>query len=101
MTERYGFDCVSLKPTAIALVVAAAVTASPFVAASAQAQDQHAAFQAYAHSRYGYCDAKKVADVWHTDVGGGKVVIGNKIKQRLIDLVDADIAGASGVRCSW
>jgi hypothetical protein len=89
----------------MSLAVATVVAVCPLLVGNAHSQSSpagnEAALQTYFHSRYGYCDAKKVASVWKTDVGGAKVVIGNKIRQRITGLVDQDIASASGVRCAW
>lgn len=53
-------------------------------------------------SAYGYCDAKKVAHVWRTDVFSAKAVIGSKIANGITDLLDTDIAStARSVSCDW
>jgi hypothetical protein len=97
------FGCVG--PVAMWLAVATEVAVGPLRVENASARSSvaagEAALQSYAHSRYGHCGAKKVADVWKTDVAGGKVVIGDKTRRRSTDLVDRDIASATGVRCAW
>ncbi len=56
----------------------------------------------YSESAYGYCDAKKVAEIWGIDVDWAKSVIGDKITSDRTELVDADIAStAQSVSCSW
>ena len=58
--------------------------------------------QLFFRSDYGYCDALKVAQVWGTDVGGAKAVIGQKISDGITDLVDVDIRSTAGtVSCDW
>lgn len=57
---------------------------------------------AFSNSAYGYCDAKKVAHVWGTDIYAAKAVIGSKIVGGLTHLLDQDIAStAASVPCSF
>jgi hypothetical protein len=80
------------------IVAAAALAAFGAVPASAQS----AADDAYDRSGYGYCDAKKVAKVWHESVGDAKTTIGNKVLSHLENLLDQDIASTSrSVPCDW
>jgi hypothetical protein len=65
-------------------------------------QQNRAHLDLYFASEYGYCDARKVADVWNTDTFSAKAIIGGKIANGLTDLVDTDIASTSGrVACDW
>ncbi|MCZ8042259.1 MAG: hypothetical protein O9330_07265 [Beijerinckiaceae bacterium] len=60
------------------------------------------AWDAYANSNYGYCDAKKVAKVWGNSIDDAKTVIGQKILNNIQHLVDNDIASTrESVACSW
>ena len=61
------------------------MSASP--AAYAQYSDRQAE-NAYFNSNYGFCDAKKIANVWGTDAYEGKLIIGNKILAGLTRLAD-------------
>jgi hypothetical protein len=42
-------------------------------------QQNRAHLDLYFASEYGYCDARKVADVWNTDTFSAKAIIGGKI----------------------
>ncbi|WP_291842851.1 hypothetical protein [Maricaulis sp.] len=65
-------------------------------------QDEAARLDLFFSSEYGYCDARKVADVWKTSPFAAKAIIGGKIANGLTDLVDADIASTAGrVACDW
>lgn len=61
------------------------------------------AFEAFANSDFGYCDAKKIAHVWgESDVYQGKVILGNKVLGGLEHLAEMDIASTAGiVQCDW
>ncbi len=77
---------------------AAAVTSVLGFGAHAQSPE----LEAYAQSKYGFCDAKKIAAVWKKGVGEAKAVIGAKILGNLQDLADADIASTKDtVSCDW
>ncbi len=57
---------------------------------------------AFSHNGYGYCDAKKVAEVWGVNPDWAKSVIGNKLMSGRANLLDADIAStAETVSCAW
>lgn len=43
------------------------------------------AWEAYASSNYGFCDAKMVASLWNTDILEGKYTIGRKIMNGIAD----------------
>ena len=65
-------------------------------------QDTAVQVDLYFASEYGYCDARKVANVWNTDPFSAKAIIGGKIANGLTHLVDADIASTAGrVSCDW
>jgi len=75
------------------------LSASP--SAFAQYSDRQAE-NAYFNSAYGFCDAKKIANVWGTDAYEGKLILGNKILAGLTRLADQDIASTRNrVWCSW
>lgn len=102
MIERFQFPSLSTAIVSVSLLSVTAFGTGPLLVGAAHAQGAKgdaAAENVFFSSSYGYCDAKKVARVWKTDVEGGKVVIGRKIMAGLTNLADADIASASGVRC--
>lgn len=80
-----------------ALVTAALIV--PLLSIPAAARS---AMDAYGSSKYGYCDAKKIAKVWGGSIDAAKAIIGQKILNNLQSLADADIASTrSSVRCDW
>jgi hypothetical protein len=95
-----GGLAMSIRKLGRKLWIGAAAALAAFGAAPASAQS--AADDAYARSDYGYCDAKKVASVWHQSINDAKTTIGNKILTHLENLLDQDIASTSRrVRCDW
>ena len=81
----------------LALVTAALMV--PLLSIPAAARS---AMDAFASSKYGYCDAKKIAKVWGGSIGAAKVVIGEKILNNLQSSADAFIASTqNSVRCDW
>jgi hypothetical protein len=90
----------ALKNGALAAVTAFLVMSTSSIAL-AQFSDRQAE-NAYYNSRYGYCDAKKIASVWGVDEYQGKIIIGNKILGGLTRLANQDIASTRNrVWCSW
>jgi hypothetical protein len=81
----------------LALVTAALMV--PLLSIPAAARS---AMDAYADSKYGYCDAKKIAKVWGGSIEAAKAVIGQKILSNLQSLADTDIASTqNSVHCDW
>lgn len=59
-------------------------------------------YDAFANSSYGYCDAKKLAAYWKTDIDDAKVSIGNKIRNNIEHILTEDIAATKNtVACDW
>lgn len=59
-------------------------------------------FDVYEDSKYGFCDAKKIAHVWGQSVAEGKTTLGEKVRAGREHLADADIASTIGVvQCDW
>jgi hypothetical protein len=57
-------------------------------------------WEVFANSAYGYCDAKKLSSVWSNSIEEAKVVLGQKILNRIQHLSDWDISTATNVGCS-
>ena len=87
------------------MISVAAVSAPQIAQASGGGQasyDDLSADEIYSLSGYGYCDAKKIAHVWGQSIGDAKITIGEKVRNGLEHLADADIASTRGVvRCDW
>jgi len=93
--EMAGADFV-LPEADMSAILAASSTGFSF------SQDRAAQLDLFFASEYGYCDARKVANVWNTDPFSAKAIIGGKIANGLTHLVDADIASTAGrVSCDW
>jgi hypothetical protein len=76
---------------------------SPQIAHASSIAQEDRAFQAYANSRYNYCDAKMVAALWGLNISAGKDRIGNKILYGIEYVVDQDLANSRqrGNSCSF
>ncbi|MEQ7155706.1 hypothetical protein [Brevundimonas aurifodinae] len=69
----------------------------------AEAEPQGRAYDAYASSRYNYCDARILGEFYGTDVEGGKIMIGEKILNGIGTNVPVVLAEARdvGYACAW
>lgn len=89
---------VSLGAFALSAVISVAAAISP-----AQAQSGNRAIDAFANSRYTYCDAKLIGALMGTSIYRGKVTIGQKILNGIGSNMPVVLAEsrANGNRCEW